>query len=110
MPTFIIVFIKTMEVQVEADSVDEARAAAEWTIRDVGIDDAAWNAPDWEVDNVWEVHVIDPSILMGIGDDSNLCHIVDAVPSEGRRTFYCKHGTSVDIVGRGCAVCDSEAE
>lgn len=103
MPVFKVFFEKTVEVVVEGESREAVEEAARLTI-DSGDIDYDWGPEDWELVNVVES---DESPEMGIGKDSGLVHISDAVPAEERDPLECEHGREVDMLGRGCPECEA---
>ena len=105
MPVFRVEFVRRIETDIEAESIDEARAAADATVED-GFD--GWMMEDWEVDSVYEVSGIEPD--GGIRKDNTIGHISDAVPISERERLVCEHGNEVDLLGRGCEECDAAGQ
>lgn len=85
MPAFEVFFEKEFSVVVDAESSEEAEAAAHQSIEDGDID-CEWDTPEWEVVNVVEC---DRDPEMGIGAESTLVDISDAVPASEREPLVC---------------------
>lgn len=105
MPVYRVEFVRRMEVDIEAESVDEAREAGDATVED-GFD--GWWVPEWEVESVYEVFGVEPTD--GITKNNTIGHISDAVPIGERDKLVCEHGNEVDLLGRGCSECDTAGQ